>query len=192
LTNKPLIKEARIRTYRYKDFPKYIAEMIDTYPIYSFSSTLNDNNPIVQKRKSKIYMNKESFNKFYNYNKFVFLEIPSQVNQTDQPTKKYYHLNEYSKQILIPNLLDEKFPTYFDFNQVSKEAMIRFFMKNAIPMNEYSSIQIRSGIKRLKDIIKYSKPNEIFEEKIPDPINDRNIPQPKKRGAPSREYLNTH
>ena len=194
-TNNPLIKEARIWTYRYKDFPKYVAETIDTYPIYSFSSSFDESNLIIQNWRRKASMNKDKFNKSFTYNKFVFLEIPNQTNPN--LVKKYYHLNEYSKQMLIPNLLDEKFPTYFDFKQVPQEAIIRYFMKNAIPMNEYSPIQIRTGIKRLKDIIKFAKPIQTNLSTTPDQDHliqeqDHLIQEPNKKWRPSREYLDTH
>lgn len=76
----------------------------------------------------------------------TFLEIPP-IDQ-DHPV---YHL----KDIKVP-LVDRDIYKYIDFNRVSETHLIRHFMK--YNYNEFSPIQIRSGIKRLKNIIKYGAP----------------------------------
>ena len=65
-------------------------------------------------------------------------------------------LQTYSK-YLEPSQLSTNFADCFDFVSPSKESIIEFFMDN-MDWIEYSPTQIKSGIKRLKNIIKYKKP----------------------------------
>ena len=199
----PLNREARLRVVKFKDYPDYVAKAIPSYPAYNMWTPLNTVIPSTHPDYKKIMerQNKtfgwryatQYFKQKYIYRKYTLLEIPTQINKQANWDKIYYNLDKYSKQ-LVPVQIDKHFPEFFDFqwtyNHTSRQAIINYFMKQALPMNEYIPMQIRSGITRLKNIIKYSvkKPTTII--KLSQPQQDQ--PQPQQHWRPTREYLYTH
>ena len=171
-TWKELIWEARLFVYKYQDVPTYIAKKnFRTYPKYNIWDACIPYGTFTPVFK-----------------KFTLLNIPSQVTQHSQSNQIYYKLNEYSKQKLIPWQLDERFADFFDFKQTSQQAIINYFMEQWLSMNEYSVPEIKSGIRRLKDIIKRWKPLPLVP-KSPStlPPNDPKFDDYKpKRGRPKR------
>lgn len=137
LTNRPLINTWRIRSYKFQDVPKYIAEEIPTYPTYSMWQVPDyvhfwDYSPI--------------------YRKYTFLEIPD--------THLWVSLREYSKKMFSVEQLTPQFCKMFKLTNSPawEEAIIRYFQKEAVPMCEFDITQIKSGIRRLNWILKYTKP----------------------------------
>lgn len=173
-TQRELESEARLFVYKYQDVPTYIAkEKFTNYPIYD------------------IWEANIPYGTFTPvFKKFTLLNIPKQIIYNgDNPWKIYYKLDEYSKQKLIPWQLDEKFADFFDFKQVDKQAIINYFLKHISSINEYSIPQIKSGIRKLNDIIKHWKPLPIVQSSISTlPPNDPkfDVKPESKRGRQKR------
>lgn len=219
-TNFPISRtEARLWTYKFQDIPKRIAERLPK--IYNESTdsywySIRDMNTIaISKTDQEIadWFNKEYYwfnaktvkNNQYIYHKLTLLEIPAQIwKQAPQPhnEKLYYKLSDYSKNILTDTMFTRnEFARFFDFSfrTTSREAVVKYFIDNALPMNEYCAIQIKSWITRLKNIIKdFNK--KYYLNKLPATNSESTIPEEKTdspyyqtwKWRPTREYLNTH
>ena len=132
----PLDITARIRVYKFDDLPPELAKTIPGFPRYSLSESPT----------------RPSYTLCRQY---TFLEItPINMIADIFCNNK---LQTYSK-YLEPSQLSTTFADCFDFVSPSKESIIEFFMDN-MDWIEYSPTQIKSGIKRLKNIIKYKKPS---------------------------------
>lgn len=99
-----------------------------------------------------------------NYNQFMhrqytFLEI-TPANTPSINAKCNNKLKILSKYLEPSQLTYENFAQHFSFTAMPTETIIQYFMDNT-DMCEYSPTQIKSGIKRLKNIIKYMKPKKI-------------------------------
>lgn len=131
----PLDITARIRVYKFDDLPPELAKTIPGFPRYSLSNTNTHPNYTLTRQ-------------------YTFLEItPINMIADIFCNNK---LQTYSK-YLEPSQLSLSFADCFDFVSPSKESIIEFFIDN-MDWIEYSPTQIKSGIKRLKNIIKYKKP----------------------------------
>lgn len=145
----PLDITARIRVYKFDDLPPELAKTIPGFPRYSLYNT-----PI-----------RPGYTLCRQY---TFLEItPINMIADIFCNNK---LQTYSK-YLEPSQLTLNFADCFDFVSPSKESIIEFFMDN-MDWIEYSPTQIKSGIKRLKNIIKYKKPTP--SSSSPSPIRRTN------------------
>lgn len=217
--------EARLWTYKYKDVPKRIAYRLPH--IYSDESdytcwySLRDIEALSFKDKElRNRRHKEYFSRYrervkdqqYIYNKFVLLEIPAQIwKNAQQPRndKKFYKLEDYSRTYLTDTMFTwNEFWKYFDFSftKSTKEQVIDYFIKHALPMNEYCPLQIKSGITKLKNMIKdYNKKHQHVShtshtshtkddyKQMLDSQLDLDSPYYQTwRGRPTREYFNTH
>lgn len=205
-TNQPLSQtEARIWTYKYQDVPNYIAETMPRHDADVNTSTstsaqwhslidwIDSKDERVVKRRNKSYQWRNA-NKIYKqrfvYRKYTLLEIPTQA--PDQNNYMYYTLDKYSKAKLTDTMFTrDTFAKFFDFNLQSKPLMLAYFMKHAVPMNEFSVPEIRSGITRLKNIIKYWSHKEQVQSQ-PQPDHPQPQPQLQQHWRPTREYLYTH
>ena len=146
----PLDITARIRVYKFDDLPPELAKTIPGFPRYSLSSSPT----------------RPSYTLCRQY---TFLEItPINMIADIFCNNK---LQTYSK-YLEPSQLTSSFADCFDFVSPSKESIIEFFMDN-MDWIEYSPTQIKSGIKRLKNIIKYKKPTT-SSSPSPSPIRRTN------------------
>lgn len=133
----PLDITARIRVYKFDDLPPELAKTIPGFPRYSLSSSPTRPGYTLCRQ-------------------YTFLEItPINMIADIFCNNK---LQTYSK-YLEPSQLSLSFADCFDFVSPSKESIIEFFMDN-MDWIEYSPTQIKSGIKRLKNIIKYMKPKD--------------------------------
>ena len=133
----PLDITARIRVYKFDDLPPELAKTIPGFPRYSFSESPTRPGYTLCRQ-------------------YTFLEItPINMIADIFCNNK---LQTYSK-YLEPSQLTSNFADCFDFVSPSKESIIEFFMDN-MDWIEYSPTQIKSGIKRLKNIIKYMKPKD--------------------------------
>ena len=133
----PLDITARIRVYKFEDLPPELAKTIPGFPRYSLSES--------PQRPS-----------YTLTRQYTFLEItPINMIADIFCNNK---LQTYSK-YLEPSQLSTNFADCFDFESPSKQSIIEFFMDN-MDWIEYSPTQIKSGIKRLKNIIKYRKPHQ--------------------------------
>lgn len=135
----PLDITARIRVYKFDDLPPELAKTIPGFPRYSKSDiSITTTHPT-----------------YTLCRQYTFLEItPINMIADIFCNNK---LQTYSK-YLEPSQLSTTFADCFDFVSPSKESIIEFFMDN-MDWIEYSPTQIKSGIKRLKNIIKYKKPS---------------------------------
>ena len=129
----PLDITARIRVYKFDDLPPELAKTIPGFPKYS-KSTIHSNYTLCRQ--------------------YTFLEITPASAINASCNNKLQVLSKY----LEPSQLTYNFADCFDFISPSKESIIEFFMDN-MDWIEYSPTQIKSGIKRLKNIIKYKKPS---------------------------------
>ena len=136
----PLDITARIRVYKFDDLPPELAKTIPGFPRYSKSDiSIATPHPT-----------------YTLCRQYTFLEItPINMIADIFCNNK---LQTYSK-YLEPSQLNQSFADCFDFVSPSKESIIEFFMDN-MDWIEYSPTQIKSGIKRLKNIIKYMKPKD--------------------------------
>ena len=133
----PLDITARIRVYKFDDLPPELAKTIPWFPRYSMSASPTRPGYTLCRQ-------------------YTFLEItPINMIADIFCNNK---LQTYSK-YLEPSQLTSNFADCFDFVSPSKESIIEFFMDN-MDWIEYSPTQIKSGIKRLKNIIKYMKPKD--------------------------------
>ena len=133
----PLDITARIRVYKFDDLPPELAKTIPGFPRYSMSASPTRPGYTLCRQ-------------------YTFLEItPINMIADIFCNNK---LQTYSK-YLEPSQLTSNFADCFDFVSPSKESIIEFFMDN-MDWIEYSPTQIKSGIKRLKNIIKYMKPKD--------------------------------
>ena len=133
----PLDITARIRVYKFDDLPPELAKTIPGFPRYSMSASPTRPGYTLCRQ-------------------YTFLEItPINMIADIFCNNK---LQTYSK-YLEPSQLSITFADCFDFVSPSKESIIEFFMDN-MDWIEYSPTQIKSGIKRLKNIIKYMKPKD--------------------------------
>lgn len=131
----PLDITARIRVYKFDDLPPELAKTIPGFPRYSLSNVTTRPGYTLCRQ-------------------YTFLEItPINMIADIFCNNK---LQTYSK-YLEPSQLSTNFADCFDFISPSQESIIEFFMDN-MDWIEYSPTQIKSGIKRLKNIIKYMKP----------------------------------
>lgn len=218
-TNQTLSRtESRLWSYKFQDIPKRIAERLpkiyNEYTNTDWYSIRDMNNIAMSKTDSKIAerFNKEYYwynaktikNNQYIYNKLTLLEIPPQIwKRAPSPhnEKLFYKLEDYSRTYLKDTMFTwNEFARYFDFSftSTSKEAVIQYFINNALPMNEYHPIQIKSGITKLKNMIKdYNrkakniKHNNAWINTIPEQLTDSPYYQ-TWRWRPNRDYLNTH
>ena len=81
------------------------------------------------------------------------------MNDTEWRLKFNNKLQNYCK-YLEPEQLNINFAKQFNFKAPDKRAIINYFLDN-MEWIEYSPAQIMSGIKRLKNIIKYKKPKTL-------------------------------
>ena len=132
----PLDITARIRVYKFDDIPPELAKTIPGFPRYSLSNTITHSSYTLCRQ-------------------YTFLEITPASVINASCNNKLQVLSKY----LEPSQLTSDFADCFDFISPSKESIIEFFMDN-MDWIEYSPTQIKSGIKRLKNIIKYKKPND--------------------------------
>ena len=110
---------------------------------------------------------------YFTQRQYTFLEITPADTSSNLSTET---LSQYSKRYLLPSQLSKAFAECFDFETPSQEEIIAYFIDN-IYCVEFSPIQIRSGIKRLKNIIKYGAP--ISAPSTPTTISS-SIPEPIK------------
>lgn len=146
----PLDITARIRVYKFDDLPPELAKTIPGFPRYSLSESPTRPGYTLCRQ-------------------YTFLEItPINMIADIFCNNK---LQTYSK-YLEPSQLSTNFADCFDFESPSKESIIEFFIDN-MDWIEYSPTQIKSGIKRLKNIIKYKKPTT-SSSSSPSPIRRTN------------------
>lgn len=221
-TNFPLWRtEARLWTYKYQDVPKRIAERLpriynnesDNTCWYSLRDleSLSYKDKEIRNRRNKEYFSRHREtikNQQFIYNKFVLLEIPAQIwKNAPQPRneKMYYKLNEYSRDMIKDSMFTwNEFWKYFDFSftRSTKEQVVNYFIKHALPMNEYCPLQIKSGITKLKNMIKdYNKKHRQFnqlnqqdhyKEELDSQLDLDSPYYQTWRGRPKRDYLDTH
>ena len=132
----PLDITARIRVYKFDDLPPELARTIPGFPRYSLSESPTRPGYTLCRQ-------------------YTFLEITPASVINASCNNKLQVLSKY----LEPSQLSTNFADCFDFVSPSKESIIEFFMDN-MDWIEYSPTQIKSGIKRLKNIIKYMKPKD--------------------------------
>lgn len=177
----PLDITARIRVYKFDDLFPNQAKQLPNFPKYS-KSEIHTSNVIPASPLQKPGMSEEEFKKrirnpnsyqqaiIYNqsmHRQYTFLEItPINMIADISCNNKLQVLSKY----LEPSQLTSQFADCFDFNNVPKEIIINYFMDN-MDWIEYSPTQIKSGIKRLKNIIKYMKPKT---EHLSSPIRRTN------------------
>lgn len=216
-TNKPLPRnEARLWTYKYQDVPKRIADRLPKdyetgwYSIRDVWMLMNTDKE-VRNRKYKEYFTRNRLivkRQQYTKTKMVLLEIPAQTwpRAPDPRNEKiFYKLEDYSRTYLTDTMFTwNEFWKYFDFSytKATKDEVINYFVKNALPINEYCPLQIKSGITKLKNMIKdynkkhkqLSQPNQQDHyKKELDSQLDLNSPYYQTwRGRPTRDYLDTH
>jgi len=133
----PLDITARIRVYKFNDLPPELAKTIPGFPRYSLSESSTRPGYTLCRQ-------------------YTFLEITPASVINASCNNKLQVLSKY----LEPSQLSLNFADCFDFVSPSKESIIEFFMDN-MDWIEYSPTQIKTGIKRLKNIIKYMKPKDI-------------------------------
>ena len=133
----PLDITARIRVYKFDDLPPELAKTIPGFPRYSMSESPTHPGYTLCRQ-------------------YTFLEITPASVVNASCNNKLQVLSKY----LEPSQLTSNFADCFDFVSPSKESIIEFFMDN-MDWIEYSPTQIKTGIKRLKNIIKYMKPKDI-------------------------------
>lgn len=139
----PLDITARIRVYKFDDLPPELAKTIPGFPKYSLSNTPTHPNYTLCRQ-------------------YTFLEItPINMIADIFCNNKLQVLSKY----LEPSQLTSQFADCFDFESPAKDSIIEFFMDN-MDWIEYSPTQIKSGIKRLKNIIKYMKPKNTTKNSI--------------------------
>lgn len=216
-TNQTLPRnEARLWSYKYKDVPKRIAERLPKdyetgwYSIRDIWRLMYTDKDI-KERKNKQYFTRNALtikNQQYIKNKIVLLEIPPQIwKRAHKPhnEKLFYKLEDYSRTYLTDTMFTwNEFWKYFDFSytKATKEEVIDYFVKHALPMNEYNALQIKTGITRLKNMIKdynhkypdlsVQQDQSTSKEELDNQLDLTSPYYQTWRWRPNRDYLNTH
>ena len=189
----------RIRVYQFRDLFPEQAKHISTFPRYNIWQRLEIKDIKVPSAESiqkpwmspeefrnKILNMKNSFIKLAEYNlyshrQYTFLEItppnknPRLMNDTEWRLKFNNKLQNYCK-YLEPEQLNINFAKQFNFKAPDKRAIINYFLDN-MDWIEYSPAQIMSGIKRLKNIIKYKKPKILKKNTYTIPWDQQEVPE---------------
>ena len=170
----PLDITARIRVYKFNDLFPEQARQLPSFPRYSkseFNYNSFNSSSSSKYELQKPWMSEEEFKKrlqnplanvqINNYNQFMhrqytFLEI-TPANSQSINAKCNSKLKILSKYLEPSQLTYENFAQHFNFTAMPAEVNIQYLMDNA-DVCEFSPAQIKSGIKRLKNIIKYMKP----------------------------------
>lgn len=145
---------ARIRVYQFQDLFPNQAQTIPNFPRYS----LTDYIPATPRNIS----NQLEWYNSYAHRQYTFLEItPVSAN----PNAPYISvlknkLQNYCK-YLIPEQLSLERAKCFSWFTISNAPSIIKYFSDYPPAFQYSPVQIKTGIKRLKNIIKYKKPTTI-------------------------------
>lgn len=182
---------ARIRVYPFRDLFPSQAKSLSTYPYYNIgqrsevpSNLINDSKipeleqtpGMSEEEYRKRWLNfRNSFAKLAEYNmyehrQYTLLEITppnknprlmSQLQSQSQLQPINNKLQNYCKYLEPEQLKIDTFAKFFDFVRPDIKAIQNYFMDN-MDWVEYSPAQIKSGIKRLKNIIKYKKPKKVI------------------------------
>lgn len=141
---------ARIRVYQFQDLFPNQATSIPTFPNYSITDYTPSTRPIT---------NQLEWYNSYAHRQYTLLEItpPADnkllLNNGLTLTNLSNKLQNYSK-YLIQEQLSLQRAQCFDFPTTPNTAIIQYF-KDYKPAFQYSPVQIKSGIKRLKNILRY-------------------------------------
>ena len=184
---------ARIRVYPFRDLFPSQARYTSTFPYYNIgqrdevpSNLINDNK--FAELKQTPWMSEEEYRRkrlsfrnsfaklseynLYEHRQYTLLEI-TPPNKNPRLTSSFNNkLQNYCKYLEPEQLKIDTFAKLFNFNEDNFKAIVNYFLDN-MDWIEYSPAQIKSGIKRLKNIIKYKKPKKATtSDTIPSDITE--------------------
>ena len=147
---------ARVRTYSFQDLFPNQAISLPNFPRYSLTDYSVPRN----------FTNQLEWYNAYAHRQYTFLEITpansnwllasNDLSLTDISNK----LQNYCKYLIPEQLSLQRAKCFSGFNASNKTSIIKYF-SDYPPAFQYSPVQIKTGIKRLKNIIKYKKPTTI-------------------------------
>ena len=189
---------SRIRVYSFRDLFSSQAKYTSTFPYYNIGQ--RDEVPSnllwtykIPEIKQTPWMSEEEYKKkflryrnwiakiaeynLYEHRQYTLLEI-TPPNKNPRLTSSFNNkLQNYCKYLEPEQLKIDTFAKLFDFNENNFKAIVNYFLDN-MDWIEYSPAQIKSGIKRLKNIIKYKKPKKaIVYDTIPSDITSQEVPK---------------